>query len=154
MPKLFDLAVDNGAVDILKRIKTQSEREEEEARKARRREIIREHRKTHVFSTYEEALDWLIAHPGREICWHCWPTHWDKEKQLFVSYEQDFGVDGVIPTDVTRYYTKQERMEGHTLDELKAYGKELDAKYPELPKNDRWWLDEYGKLEYVYKYDD
>lgn len=71
MPTLFDLAVDNGAVDILKRIKAQSEREEEEARKARRREIIREHRRTHIFRTYEEALDWLIAHPGREICWHC-----------------------------------------------------------------------------------
>ena len=140
MAKLTDLT----NCESLLAIKAAHDKLEQEEREINERL----HQERHIFSTYEEALDWLIANPDKSINWHCWPMYWDEEKQKFVSYEQDFGLDGIIPTDVVRYYTREERLKGYTTPELIEFGRELDNKYGgNTSKN--WWLDEYGKLEYV-----
>lgn len=145
MPKLTDIT-NCGSLIAIKSAHDKLEQEE-------RAIMEKRHKEQHIFSTYEEALDWLVVNPDKSINWHCWPMHWDEEKQKFVSYEQDFGYDGIIPTDVIHYYTREERLKGYTLEDLKEYEKFLDEKYPELGSNENWWLDEYGKLDYVYAYD-
>ena len=70
--------------------------------------------------------------------------YYEADKNRFKSYEQEFDLDGVIPYDVVRYYTKEELLKG--IDEHIEY---CNKKYPDKAYLE-WWLDEDGYLNYVY----
>ena len=108
-----------------------------------KKRIIEKYIIQHIFSSYEEALDWGIKNPDKGILWHCKLLFWEEDKQKFKSYEQEFDRDGIIPFDVVRYYTKEELLEW-----IQEHIEQYNQKHPEK-KNEKWWLDEYGKLSYV-----
>lgn len=147
MPKLFDLAVNNGAFEKLQAELNELKKQAELERENQRKERIRNHRRHHIFSTYEEALDYCIAHPDRSIQWYCSTIEYVPEMKKFRSYEQDFGIDGVIPRDVIRYYTRDEMLRNN--DEHIEYCNRLYGN-----DDKKRWLDDFGKLEYVHIYSD
>ena len=143
MPNIFELGSNQKAFDKLQNIKNNLQKVKEEKEKEDRREFIENYRKHHIFSSYEEALNWSIKNPDKRVEWHCKTLFWQEDKQKFKSYEQEYSLDGVIPYDIVKYYTKEE-----LLKEIEEYIKYYNNKYPE-EANKKWWLDEYGKLSYV-----
>lgn len=143
MPNIFDLCSDLRSFDSLSKVKeellTKVEKEKEEQRK----HWEKNYRKKHIFSSYEEALDWLMTHKGRGIEWHTSTIFYQEDKQNFKSYEQDSDYSGIIHYNVIRYYTKEELLKG-----IQEHIEYCNKKYPEKA-NTKWWLDKYGKLSYV-----
>ena len=137
MPTIFELCENTKPIEDLR---NKMQRIADEIREKERAEIIRRHRESHIFDSYEDALDWLVEHPDAGIKWHIKTLHFLPDENLFLSYEQEYSFDGVIPYDVCRKYTRKEL---------------LDQIYNSIKEN-RWNLekdlkDEYGKLDYVYK---
>ena len=125
------------------------ESEDEKVAKLRAEELknLEEiHKKHHIFNTYEEALDWLISNDGECIEWHTKTLSYDKTKDMLISNEQEFDIDGIIPYNVTRYYRRDE-----LLCEIKSSVDYLKKKYCDF-EYEKDFLDEYGKLKYVYKH--
>lgn len=142
MSKLTDLGNCNALLELKERLEADEDRRREEERQAR----IESHKKKHIFTSYDRALDYLVDNPGSGIQWHTASVYWDEEKKKFEIYDQEYDIDGVIPYDVHYFCTREELLQQHTdHDEwLKSKrGKDYDP---------NWYLDEYGKLEYVYAY--
>ena len=143
MPNIFELDSNQKTFSKLQDIKNNLLKAKEEKEKEDRREFIENYRKHHIFSSYEEALNWSIKNPDKGIKWHCKTLFWQEDKQKFKSYEQEYSFDGVMCYDVIRYYTKEELLKG-----IEEHIEYCNKKYPENI-NEKWWLDEYGKLSYV-----
>ena len=143
MATLFEQTMNQQTLNSLQDLKNSLIAESERKKQEEREEMEREHRAVHIFSTYEEALDWLVANPGEGISWHCSTIYWDKKEGKFLSYEQDYSFDGVMCYDVRRYYTKEQ-----LLQRVKEHQDWIAELHPE-EKDKQWWLDEWGKLKYV-----
>ena len=131
MPTLFDLCQDTEPLKKLQQISA-------DEKKRRYAEIVRQHRETHIFDSYEQALDYLVQHPGELISWHAKTLQYLPDENLFLSYEQEYSFDGVIPYDVRRKYTREELL-NQIYDTIKERGWDLEKDFK----------DEYGKLDYV-----
>lgn len=142
MPNIFELCSNQKDLNKLQNIKNNLLKAEEEIEKEYKREFIENYRKHHIFSSYEEALNWSIKNPDKGVNWHCKTLFWQEDKKKFKSYEQEYSLDGILCYDVIRYYTKEE-----LLKEIEEHIKYCNIRYPEMKKN--WWLDEYNKLNYV-----
>lgn len=137
MPTIFDLCPNT---KLIKNIRNEMQRIADEIRNKERAEIIRRHRESNIFDSYEDALDWSMKHPDNGLQWHAKTLYYLPDENLFLSYEQEYSFDGVIPYDVRRKYTREELLDQiyGTIKE-RGWNLEKDLK------------DEYGKLEYVYK---
>lgn len=137
MPTIFDLCPNTKPI---KNIRNEMQRIADEIRNKERAEIIRRHRESNIFDSYEDALDWSMKHPDNGLQWHAKTLYYLPDENLFLSYEQEYSFDGVIPYDVRRKYTREELLDQiyGTIKE-RGWNLEKDLK------------DEYGKLEYVYK---
>lgn len=124
----------NSAKEILLKKKEDILKKEQDERDAL-------HRKSYIFSSYEEALDYLEANPGKYITWHCDYITFLPDENRFRSNEQHFSYDGVIPYNVICKYTRQE-----LLDNINAHKERLLEKGYDL--NDLY--DKWGKLSFVY----
>ena len=143
MANIFELCSNQKDFDKLQDIKDNLQKIQEDEKEEMKKRIIENYLKHHIFSSYEEALDWGIKNPDEGIQWHCKLLFWEEDKQKFKSYEQEFDRDGIIPYDVVRYYTKEELLKW-----IQEHIEYCNKKYPEK-KDEKWWLDEYGKLSYV-----
>ena len=142
MAKLTEL----GDLSALRDLKERFEKSEAEERERIRKEREEEHRRTHIFSSYDRALDYLVDNPGHGISWHTKSIYWDAEKQMFEVFDQEFDVSGVVPYDV-HYFTTREKL----LQEHQDFCEWRKNEY-KGEDDDTWYLDKYGKLEYVYAY--
>lgn len=113
----------------------------DEERRLERERWLEQHRSVRIFDSYEDALQYLRDNPGKYIEWHVKTLHYLPELDLFESFEQDYGIDGVIPYDVIVKYSAEQLLSG-VYDFLEEKGYSID----ELK-------DERGKLEYVYTID-
>lgn len=113
----------------------------DEERRLERERWLEQHRSVRIFDSYEDALQYLRDNPDKYIEWHVKTLHYLPELDLFESFEQDYGIDGVIPYDVIVKYSAEQLLsdvydfleeKGYSINELK---------------------DERGKLEYVYTID-
>ena len=137
MPTIFDLCPNTKPI---KNIRNEMQRIADEIRDKERAEIIRRHRKSNIFDSYEDALDWSMKHPDNGLQWHAKTLYYLPDENLFLSYEQEYSLDGVIPYDVRRKYTREELLDQiYSTIKERGWNLEKDLK------------DEYGKLEYVYK---
>lgn len=143
MANIFDLCSNQKDFDKLQNIKDTFQKIQEDEKEEFKKSIIEKYILHHIFSSYEEALDWGVKNPDKGILWHCKLLFWEEDKQKFKSYEQEFDRDGIIPYDVVRYYTKEELLEW-----IQEHIEQYNQKHPEK-KDEKWWLDEYGKLSYV-----
>jgi hypothetical protein len=143
MANIFELGATKESLSKLQDVKNSLQKIKEEKAEEERKVFIENHRKKHIFSSYEEALDWCINHPNEYIEWHCKTLTWEEDKKKFKSYEQEYSYDGVMCYDVIRYYTKEQLLEG-----IKEHIEWCNKEYPEQA-NRKWWLDDYGKLNYV-----
>ena len=143
MANIFELCSNQKDFNKLQDIKDNLQKIQEDEKEEMKKRIIEKYILHHIFSSYEEALDWGIKNPDKGILWHCKLLFWEEDKQKFKSYEQEFDRDGIIPFDVVRYYTKEELLEW-----IQEHIEQYNQKHPEK-KNEKWWLDEYGKLSYV-----
>ena len=146
MASIFDLASNSKGFEKLQQVKDELLQEQEQQEMEYRKHIDEVHRKTHIFESYEQALDWAIKNQNG-IEWHTKSLFWEAEKNRFKSYEQEYSYDGVMCYDVVKYYTKEQLLDG-----IKEHIEYCNKKYPEQA-NIKWWLDKNGKLEYVYKID-
>ena len=131
MPTLFDLCQDTEPLKKLQKISADEKKRQYD-------EIVRRHRETHIFDSYEQALDYLVQHPGKRISWHVKTLQYLPDENLFLSHEQEYSFDGVIPYNVTKKYTREELLSG-VYDTIKERGWDLEKDFK----------DEYGKLDYV-----
>lgn len=137
MPTIFDLCPNT---KLIKNIRNEMQRIADEIRNKERAEIIRRHRESNIFDSYEDALDWSMKHPNNGLQWHAKTLYYLPDENLFLSYEQEYSFDGVIPYDVRRKYTREELLDQiYSTIKERGWNLEKDLK------------DEYGKLEYVYK---
>jgi hypothetical protein len=113
----------------------------DEERRLERERWLEQHRSVRIFDSYEDALQYLRDNPDKYIEWHVKTLHYLPELDLFESFEQDYGIDGVIPYDVIVKYSAEQLLSG-VYDFLEEKGYSID----ELK-------DERGKLEYVYTID-
>ena len=146
MASIFDLASNSKGFEKLQKVKNDLQEECEKCEAERRKHAEQVHRKAHIFDSYEHALDWAIK-TERGIAWHMATLFWEPDKNQFKSYEQEFDLDGVIPYNVIKYYTKEK-----LLKEIKEHIEYCNKQYPEQADT-KWWLDEFGKLDYVYRID-
>lgn len=100
-------------------------------------ELIKHHRETYIFNSYEEALDWCVKNPGKKISWHCIEIEWSSEESIFLSYEQEIIGDDAMFYNVIRKRTREE-----ILSTLYEWMGEKGYNVNDLK-------DEYGKLNYV-----
>ena len=133
-------------LDSLQELKDRLIAEEEREREEKRKQAIKEHKKRHIFSTFEEALDWLVANPDRGIDWYGDSLYWDEKKQMIELYGQRSDYDGINFWNVHYYITRDE-----LLRERAEHKEWFENEYPEK-RGQKWWLDEWGKLEHVYTY--
>lgn len=143
MPSLFDLCTNPESKKKLDELNQLLKAEREEKLQAEAEERERRHRERHIFDSYEQALDWLVEHQGSTIEWHTKTLHWDEGCQKFISREQEYSYDGVIPYDVVRQYTREQLLEG-----IEEHKKWMKNKYEDFDSDD--YKDKYGKLDYVY----
>ena len=137
MPTIFDLCPNTKPFEDLR---NKMQRIADEIRENERAEIIRRHRESHIFDSYEDSLDWLVKHPDDGLQWHAKTLYFLPDENLFLSYEQEYSLDGVIPYDVRRKYTREEPLNQiYSTIKERGWNLEKDLK------------DEYGKLKYVYK---
>lgn len=146
MANIFDLASSSKGFEKLQQIKNDLQKEKEKEEEERRKHLEEVHRKKHIFDSYEHALDWAIK-TQNGLSWHDKTLFWESDKNKFKSYEQEFDLDGIIPYDVIKYYTKEQLLEN-----IKNHIEWCNKKYPEKADT-KWWLDEFGKLDYVYRID-
>lgn len=137
MPTIFELCANTKPIEDLR---NEMQRIADEIREKERAEIIRRHRESHIFDSYENALDWLVKNPDDRLQWHAKRLYFLPDENLFLSYEQDYSFDGVIPYDVRRKYTREELLD-QIYSSIKERGWNLEKDLK----------DEYGKLDYVYK---
>lgn len=141
MPNLLELCSNQKSIENLEDLNTQLRLEIHEMLKAEAEEREKRHKEKHIFERYEDALDWLMQYPGSTIEWHCKTLHFDENDMMFISFEQDYSLDGVVPYDVVKKYTRQQLLD--EIEELKEgiiqKGFSIDELY-----------DKYGKLDYVY----
>ena len=133
MPSLFDLCQNTEPLEKLQKIS-------DDIREREYDEVIRKHRASHIFNSYEDALDWLVKNPARSIEWHIKTLRYLPEENLFLSYEQEYSSDGIVSYDIKRKYTREELL-NQIYNYIKERGLDLDKDFK----------DEYGKLDYVYK---
>jgi hypothetical protein len=133
MPSLFDLCQNTEPLEKLQKIS-------DDIRKREYDEVIRKHRASHIFDSYEDALDWLVKNPDRTIEWHAKTLSYITEENLFLSYEQEYSSDGIVSYDIKRKYTREELL-NQIYNHIKERGYDLEKDFK----------DEYGKLDYVYK---
>lgn len=137
MPTIFDLCPDTKPIEDLR---NKMQQIADEIREKERAEIIRRHRESNIFDSYEDALDWSMKHPDNGVQWHAKTLYFLPDENLFLSYEQEYSLDGVVPYDVRRKYTRKELLDQiYSTIKKRGWNLEKDLK------------DEYGKLEYVYK---
>ena len=137
MPTIFDLCPD---IKPIKDLRNKMQQIADEIREKERAEIIRRHRESNIFDSYEDALDWSMKHPDNGVQWHAKTLYFLPDENLFLSYEQEYSLDGVVPYDVRRKYTRKELLDQiYSTIKKRGWNLEKDLK------------DEYGKLEYVYK---
>ena len=108
MPTIFDLCPNTKPI---KNIRNEMQRIADEIRNKERAEIIRRHRESNIFDSYEDALDWSMKHPNNGLQWHAKTLYYLPDENLFLSYEQEYSFDGVIPYDVRRKYTREELLD-------------------------------------------
>lgn len=140
MPNIFESCLNKKDFDNLQNIKNNLLKAKEDKEKERQRKFIEDYRKHHIFSSYEEALNWGIKNPNKRLCWHDKTLYWQEDKNKFKSYEQEYDLDGIICCDVIKYYTKEELLE-----KIKNFIQDCISKF----ENRNWWLDEFNKLKYV-----
>lgn len=137
MPTIFELCENTKPIEDLR---NEMQRIADEIREKERAEIIQRHKETHIFDSYEDALDWSMKHPDNGLQWHAKRLYFLPDENLFLSYEQEYSLDGVIPYDVRRKYTRKELLD-QIYNSIKVNGWDLEKDLK----------DEYGKLDYVYK---
>lgn len=138
MAKLFDIISISSQKNFDKLIESINKDRQEQHNK-----LIEKYRKQHIFSSYEEALNYTIENCPITIQWHDKQISWEKELSKFRSYEQEYDIDGILAFDVIKYYTKDQ-----LLDNIKRHMENISKKYPD--DNKKWWLDENNMLSYVY----
>ena len=107
MPTLMDICSGKSGETINRLLDDVEKEKKEEWKKAEE-----EYRRKYVFDSYEQALDYLVEHEGSIIRWHARTLSWIPDEELFESHEQEYSLDGVIPYDVVRKYTRKELLDG------------------------------------------
>lgn len=138
MPYLFDLCNDEVQKQKFTELQKQLKADDLARKEKEWAEAVARHKAKHIFDSYEDALDWLTKHPGSVISWHIKTLSWLPDENLFLSYEQEYSMDGVIPYNVRRKYTREQ-----LLDQIYSFLKEKGETVEVLK-------DKYGKLEYVH----
>lgn len=141
MPNLFEAVCDSKSFETLQQIRANFEAEQAEEKHREHERLIEHHKKTHIFETYEQALDWLVEHHDRRIEWHCKTLSWLPEKNVYESFEQEYDISGIVSYDVTRYYSREQLLDG-----IKEHIIYMKEKYN---ADDSGLFDENGKLNYV-----
>ena len=142
MATLFDFCSEesrNKLLNIAKRITEDNNQKKIELENERKKEYNR----THIFKSYEDALDFMETYPGVEVEWHTSIISYDKETGMFMCQEQ-------IPVDDigARFYyhnvfrTRDEIMKIH-YDSIKL----IQQRYPGSDEGNLY--DENGKLRFV-----
>ena len=106
MASIFDLASNSKGFEKLQQVKNDLQEEREKREAERRKHAEEVHCKKHIFDSYEQALDWAMK-TQKGISWHTATLFWEPDKNQFKSYEQEFDLDGIIPYNVIKYYTKE-----------------------------------------------
>lgn len=135
MPKLDEIC---SIPEAFTKMVDEMRRKEEEAIEARRLMEETRHRKTHIFESYEDAIEWMKRNPGKRVEWHAKSLTYIEERDVFESYEQEYDFSGVMVYNVKRHYTSEELISG-IHDAIREHGWDIS----ELK-------DEWGKLDYVY----
>lgn len=146
MASIFDLTSNSKGFEKLQQVKDELQHEREQKEEERRKHAEEIHCKKHIFDSYEQALDWAIK-TQKAIAWHTATLFWEPEKNQFKSYEQEFDLDGIIPYNVIRYYTKEQLLKN-----IEEHIEYVNKRYKDQEYLN-WWLDKYGKLDYVYRLD-
>lgn len=133
MPSLFDLCQNTEPLEKLQKIS-------DDIREREYDEVIRKYRASHIFDSYEDALNWLVKNPDRIIEWHAKTLSYLPKENLFLSYEQEYSSDGIVSYDIKRKYNRDELL-NQIYNIIKERGYDLEKDFK----------DEYGKLDYVYK---
>jgi hypothetical protein len=142
MPNIFETVCDSKSFETLQQIRANFKAEQAEEEHRERERMVEHHKHTHIFDSYEQALDWLVEHSDRSIEWHCKTLSWLPEKNVYESFEQEYNISGVVSYDVTRYYSREQLLDGikkHIQIMLSLYEGSYEEQY----------LDENGKLNYV-----
>ena len=79
MPNIFELCSNQKGFNKLQNIKNNFLKAKEEKEKENRRKFVENYRKHHIFSSCEEALEWSIKNPNKDLTWHCKTLFWEKE---------------------------------------------------------------------------
>lgn len=138
MPNLLDLCSNPESRETILGIQRTLQAEKRKEEEIERKRMETRHREKHIFESYEQALDWLMQNPDGVISWHVKTLSWNPDENRFLSYEQEYSLDGVVPYDVKRFYTRDE-----LLDQVYTYLKESCMTLDDLK-------DKYGKLDYVH----
>lgn len=112
-------------------------------KKKEREEIDAKIKATHIFKTYEEALDYLQAHPGHSIMWHGSDVSWSAYKNRYREYYQ-ISYDDCVFQDAVRYCSRED-----LLQDIEKHKERIARMYPDTA-NTKSWLTEFGTLAYVY----
>lgn len=137
MANLSDIAIKG--FDSLLSVKQEMEDADKKERERIHAEYMERYKKTHIFSTIEEALQWCKDHPYNSITWGCDSISWDKERQCFKCIEAgEWG-------DYLAY-----RTEGYLLNRHEENIKYFLEKYPNDTLESIGLVDENGKLSNVY----
>ena len=88
MANIFELCSNQKDFDKLQNIKDTFQKIQEDEKEEFKKSIIEKYILHHIFSSYEEALDWGVKNPDKGILWHCKLLFWEEDKQKFKSYEQ------------------------------------------------------------------
>lgn len=141
MPSLFDLCDEKSRKKIAVLIE-EAQAEEKVKTEKMLKEREEEHIRTHIFKTYEESLNYLKDNPGETIWFHTNILSFDTEENKFISFEQDFDLDGVCCYDVFRHYTYEE-----LIDSVNRHREYMEKNFP---RHKNGYLDERGFLQYVH----
>ena len=137
MANLSDIAIKG--FDSLLSVKQEMEDADKKERERRDAEYMEQYKKTHIFSTIEEALQWCKDHPYNSIAWGCDTISWHEEKQCFQCFEGgEWGYNLVY------------RTEQYILNSYKETIKYLLDKYPNDTLESLGTIDENGKLSNVH----
>lgn len=137
MANLSDIAI-NG-FDSLLSVKQEMEDADKKEIERKHAEYMERYKRTHIFSTVEEALQWCKDHPCDSITWGCDSISWHEERQCFQCFEGgEWG------------YNLAYRTEQYLLNSHEEHIKYLLEKYPNDTLESLGIIDENGKLSNIH----
>lgn len=143
MANLFEACNNVHTFTKLQQVKDTYVKERESREQKEREEFEARHKSKHVFTSYEHALTWMELHPNKIVHWHSSDIAFVPEKNMYKAYEQEFDLDGINCWDVVNYYTREQMLQNH-----QEHVKYMKVQYTTFDESE--FLDEYGKLAYVY----